>query len=134
MTNLRRNSKQNLLLFRSEFQVIFLALVLFKEMILSVTFFAAISDDNLGSVVKKVMKDSMKNFDERQKDHGITKGWQLFCIKTKFVCQIVLSTKILVAVLQTGGLSKNLLSNSMIFSVLSLLNVNWLSLTIVGHL
>ena len=134
MTNLRRNSKQNLLLFRSEFQVIFLALVLFKEMILSVTFFAAISDDNLGSVVKKVMKDSMKNFDERQKDHGITKGWQLSCMKTKFVCQIVLSTKILVAALQTGGLSKNLLSNSMIFSVLSLLNVNWLSLTIVGHL
>ena len=107
MTNLRRNSKQNLLLFRSEFQVIFLALVLFKEMILSVTFFAAISDDNLGSVVKKVMKDSMKNFDERQKDHGITKGWQLSCMKTKFVCQIVLSTKILVAVLQAGGLSKN---------------------------
>ena len=44
---------------------------------MSVTFFAAISDDNLGSVVKKVMKDSMRNFDERHKDHGVTKGLKL---------------------------------------------------------
>ena len=44
-------------------------------MILCVTFFAAISDDNdLGSVIKKLMKDSMKNFDERHRDHGVTKG------------------------------------------------------------
>jgi hypothetical protein len=45
-----------------------------QETILAVTFFAAISNDNLGSVVRNLMKDSMKNFDERHKDHGVTKG------------------------------------------------------------
>jgi hypothetical protein len=43
-------------------------------MILSVTFFAAIIDDNFGSVVKNLMKESMKNYDERHRDHGVTKG------------------------------------------------------------
>ena len=43
-------------------------------MILSVTFFAAINNANLGSLVQKLMKDSMNNFDERHRDHGVTKG------------------------------------------------------------
>ena len=45
-----------------------------QEMVLAVTFFAAITDDNLGSLVKKLMKDSMQKYDQNHKDHGVTKG------------------------------------------------------------
>jgi hypothetical protein len=55
-----------------------------QETILAVTFFAAITDDNLGSLVKKIMKDSMQKYDQNHKDHGVTKG------KAKQACKIYL--------------------------------------------